>query len=115
VTAFNRGDFGRAFRILLPAAESGDARAQYLIGTLYRLGNGTPRDEYRAFHWCRQAAEEGMLEAQYQLGLMYLQGEGVTTSEHRALEWLWRAADRGYPQATEVLEYILYSDFTFGC
>jgi len=103
------------FQSVKSNAEAGDARAQYLLSTLYRTGNGVNQDDYNAFHWCKLAAEEGVLEAQFQLGVMYLEGEGVTEDESKALEWLWLAADRGYPQATEVLEYVLYSEFDYGC
>ena len=103
------------FRALMTSAETGDARAQYLLSTLYRTGRGVDQDPYSAFYWCKLAAEEGVLEAQFQLGVMYLEGEGVTEDEGEAMEWLWLAADRGYLQATEVLEYVLYNDFTYGC
>ena len=103
------------FRALMSSAEAGDARSQYLLSTLYRTGRGVAQDSYTAFYWCKLAAEEGVLEAQFQLGLMYLEGEGVTEDEGEAMKWLWLAADRGYSQATEILEYILYNDFTYGC
>ena len=103
------------FHTLKSSAEAGDARAQYLLATLYLTGRGVAQDTYNAFHWCKLAAEEEVLEAQFQLGLMYLEGEGVTEDEGEAMKWLWIAADRGYPQATEVLEYVLYNDFTYGC
>ena len=115
VAAYRSGDFDRAFPILRSGAEAGDANAQYLLGTLYRLGAGAPQDEYRAFHWYRVAAKEDMPEAQFQVGLMFLRGEGVTAREDEALEWLSRAADNGYARAAEVLEHVLYSDFTYGC
>ena len=105
----------KVFQDVKSSAEAGDARAGYLLSTLYRTGRGVAQDAYNAFHWCKLAAEEGVLEAQFQLGVMYLEGEGVTEDEGEAMKWLWLAADRGYPQATEVLEYILYNDFTYGC
>lgn len=108
-------DAQKTFLVLKTSAETGDARARYLLSTLYRTGRGVAQDAYRAFHWCKLAAEEGVLEAQFQLGLMYLEGEGVTEDEGEAMKWLWLAADRGYPQATEVLEYVLYNDFSYGC
>jgi len=107
-------DDQKTFHALKSSAESGDARAGYLLSTLYRTGRGVAQDAYNAFHWCKLAAEEGVLEAQFQLGLMYLEGEGVTEYEGEAMKWLWLAADRGYPQATEVLEYVLYNDFSYG-
>ena len=108
-------DDQKTFHALKSSAESGDARAGYLLATLYRTGRGVAQDAYNAFHWCKLAAEEGVLEAQFQLGVMYLEGEGVTEDEGEAMKWLWLAADRGYPQATEVLEYVLYNDFSYGC
>ena len=96
-------------------AEAGDPRAQYLLSVLYRSGRGVEQDPDEAFRWCKRAAEEGVLEAQFQLGIMYLKGEGVTEDEGAAMNWLWRAADRGDRQATEVLDYVLGSDFTYGC
>ena len=108
-------DDQKTFHALTSSAEAGDARSCYLLATLYRTGRGVAQDAYNAFHWCKLAAEEGVLEAQFQLGVMYLEGEGVTEDEGEAMKWLWLAADRGYPQAIEVLEYVLYKDFTYGC
>lgn len=115
IVAYQSGEYSKAFQILKHSAEADDSRAQYLLGTLYRLGQGAPLDEYNAFRWCKLAAEDGLPEAQYQIGMMYLQGEGVTPSDEEALKWLWEAAGRGYVQATETLEYVLYNDFSYGC
>jgi TPR repeat protein len=115
IVAYESGEYGKAFQILKHNAERGDSRAQYLLGTLYRIGKGVPPDEHDAFRWYKLAAEDGLLEAQYQIGMMYLQGEGVTSNDEEALKWLWKAASRGHPQAAETLEYVLYNDFTYGC
>jgi TPR repeat protein len=82
---------------------------------MYRTGVGVQRDEYRAFELCKLAAKAGLLEAQFQLGLMYLQGEGVTENDDEARKWIWAAADRDYPQAKEVLQFIISADFGMGC
>jgi len=97
------------------SAEQGNAKAQHLLGTMYRAGLGTEPDEYKGFEWCQRAAKDGLLETQFQLGLMYFDGDGVTQNDDKAMEWIWLAADRGYPQATEVLQYILANDFGMGC
>ncbi len=115
IRAYKAGDYAAAYKVFETNARHGDAEASYHLCSLYRTGLGVRRDEYAAFEWCQRAAKHGMLEAQYQLGIMYLDGEGVTADEDQAMIWLWTAADRGYPQATEVLEYILYNDFTIGC
>ncbi len=115
LSAYRHGDYDSALALLKASAEKGSARAGYLLGTLYRRGIGVEADEYESFYWCRRAAEQGLLEAQFQLGLMYLEGEGVTENRERAIEWLWAAADSGYPQATEVLQYVLTHQPEYGC
>jgi TPR repeat protein len=119
LSAYEKGRYSLAFRLIKKSAEQGKASAQHLLGAMYRRGLGIEPDEYEGFYWCKRAAEEGLLEAQFQLGLMYLHGEGVTEDQGKAMEWLWAAADRGYPQASEVLQYILSGDnseeFGIGC
>lgn len=119
LSAYEQGQYDLAFQLIKDSAEQGKTGAQHLLGAMYRRGIGVGVDEYEGFYWCKQAAEEGLLEAQFQLGLMYLEGEGVAEDEEKAMEWLWAAADRGYPQATEVLQYILSGDhseeYGIGC
>jgi hypothetical protein len=62
-------DDQKAFHALKSGAEAGDARAGYLLATLYSTGRGVDQDAYSAFHWCKLAAEEEVLEAQFQLGV----------------------------------------------
>jgi TPR repeat protein len=60
-----------------PLADSGSARAQYILGVGYYHGQGVPRDITQALGWFRKAAEQGLADAQYSLGLMYSKGEGL--------------------------------------
>ena len=115
VAAYDQGRYSKAFELIKTSAQRGVGQAQHLLATFYRRGIGVPENEYEGFSWCRHAAEQGVLEAQFQLGLMYLEGEGVTEDEEKAVEWLWAAADRGYPQATELLQYVLNHDTGYGC
>ena len=115
ITAYEKGRYHEAFELIRESAQQGVGRAQHLLSTFYRRGIGVKADEYEGFAWCRRAAEQGVLEAQFQLGMMYLEGEGVTEDDERAVEWLWAAADRGYPQATELLQYVLNHDTGYGC
>ena len=41
------------------AAELGDAHAQYLLGRMYRKGEGVPQDYKTAFKWYKLSAEQG--------------------------------------------------------
>jgi len=113
--AYKQGRYEKAIELFMHSAEQGNAKAQHLLGTMYRAGLGTEPDEYKGFEWCQRAAKDGLLETQFQLGLMYFDGDGVTQNDDKAMEWIWLAADRGYPQATEVLQYILANDFGMGC
>ena len=115
VAAYDQGKYSTAFGLIKESAEQGVGQAQHLLATFYRRGIGVSANEYEGFSWCQRAAEQGVLEAQFQLGLMFLEGEGVTEDEEKAVEWLWAAADRGYPQATELLQYVLTHDTGYGC
>lgn len=73
--AFDNRDYKGALVELQPLAEQGDARSQYLIGTMYRQGLLGVPDKERGRKWLSMAAESGNAEAQFSLGLMYFQGE----------------------------------------
>ena len=77
------------------AAEQGDAKAQYLLGTLY-LGQKLYET---AFKWFHKAAEQGDINAQSKLGCFYLTGQGVLEDKNKALEWFSKAAEKGEARA----------------
>jgi S1-C subfamily serine protease len=60
IEALNRGDHGRAFNELEPLAKSGNSRAQWALGYMYRRGLGVPKDQARAEAW-RERAVQGTL------------------------------------------------------
>lgn len=111
ITAYESGDYSKAFELIKISAKSGAAKSQLILSTMYRRGIGIKKDEYEGFYWCKQAAEQEVLEAKFQLGIMYMEGEGVTENEDDAIQWLWGAADQGYPQAAEMLQYIFSEEF----
>src|SRR6266487_2686026 len=59
------------------AAEQGDAKAQFNLGSMYHDGQGLPRDYAEAFRWCQKAAEQGYARAQDGVGYMHCNGQGV--------------------------------------
>lgn len=63
IDALNRGDHAAALAELRPLAEAGDAKAQWALGYLYRLGLGVPKDPARAKEWERRAARTVIGEA----------------------------------------------------
>lgn len=63
VRAWGRGDFATAAREFLPAAQAGNAEAQFMMGRLYSLGDGVPEDWTQAWAWFDRAARQGHDEA----------------------------------------------------
>ena len=106
VDAWARGDFAAAVREWRPAADQGDADAQFNMGQAYRLGRGVPADIAIARSWFQKAAAKGHAQAQANYGLILY--EGGKRSE--ALPWIRKAADRGDPRA----QYVLGIELTNG-
>lgn len=63
VAAWGRGDYTAAAGAFRPAAEAGDAESQYMMGRLYSLGDGVPRDFVQSWLWFDRAARQGHAEA----------------------------------------------------
>jgi tetratricopeptide (TPR) repeat protein len=89
-------DDAEAVRWYRQAAEQGEAKAQYNLGTMYDFGSGVPEDDAEAVRWYRQAADQGNVSAQEILGLMYANGAGVPEDLTEAFRWFSRAAARGH-------------------
>jgi hypothetical protein len=85
--------------VMLREAESGDARAAFLLGMRYARPEDSSRDDVEAVRWLRQAAEQGLARAQYNLGAQYAAGDGVPRDEQRAAGWFERAALQDIPEA----------------
>ncbi len=64
---YSRGDYVPAIRLFRPLAEQGNAKAQRVLGVMYRRGEGVARSSARAFLWFSRAAARG--DAQAKAGL----------------------------------------------
>ena len=84
-------DFNGVFAL----ANSGDAEAQYAIGSLFLTGEGVPQDSSIAYKYILAAAEQGLIDAQHDLASMYKIGDGVGQSIQEALKWYTAAATQG--------------------
>ena len=73
VGAFLIGNRITAWRELLPAANAGDAEAQFYVGTMYRHGFGTETDNDEGLFWLTKAAGQGHVRAQFVLGFEAIQ------------------------------------------
>jgi uncharacterized protein len=96
IAAYNRQDYTTALQLLRPLAESGNVRAQFLLGFMYEGGMGVSQDDIEAAKWYRRAADTGDDIAQYHIGIMHLDGRGMPRDPVRAYMWLDLAATRGH-------------------
>ena len=87
---------------LIKKAETGDAQAQFRLGSAYETGQGVGRDAGEAEKWYRRAAEAGLAEAQNSVGSI-LQARGQFTE---ALPWYEKASNQGHALATNNLAYL---------
>jgi TPR repeat protein len=67
MAAYNRGDYVPAIRLFRPLAEQGNAKAQSLLGVMYRRGEGVARSSVHAFIWFSRAAARGDTRARAEL------------------------------------------------
>ena len=86
---------------LTQIAERGDARAQFVLGVMYAIGDDVPQDHGEAAKWFWLAAEQGHAEAQNCLGVMYVRGEGVPHDYKEAYAWFNIVAAKGHEIAVE--------------
>ncbi len=94
------GKFGKALKELQPAARSGNADAEELIGVMYAMGLGVPRDDIRAFEWYLRASMKGHPGAQSGVGWYYEIGRGMPAPDLvRAYMWYVLSAIGGDPDA----------------
>src|ERR1017187_8770658 len=73
----------------------GDASAQTMLGYLYKMGEGVPKNLSEAAGWYRKAPDQGDAAAQDTLGDMYRKGEGVPQNPAEAARWYQKASDKG--------------------
>ena len=94
------GRFEEAREALWPAARSGNADAEELIGVMYAMGAGVEQDHVRAFEWYLRAAMKGHPGAQSGVGWYYELGLGITAPDLvRAYMWYALSAIGGDPDA----------------
>jgi TPR repeat protein len=98
-TAYLANDYTRAFEILKPLAEQGDADAQITLGIMYDYGQGVPRDDAIATEWYRKAALHGIPTVQHNLGVKYFEGIGIEKDYAEAARWWRMAADLGFAES----------------
>jgi len=97
--AYERKDYETAYKLWLPLAGKGDARAQTALGLMYDIGQGVPQDYKEASKWFRLAAEQGDPDAQFNVGLIYAKGQGTPQDYVLAHMWFSLAGSQGAEDA----------------
>jgi hypothetical protein len=79
----------------LPAAEKGDAEAQYQLGFLYGMPGDT-QDGPAAVKWLERAAAQGNTDAAAKLAFAYQEGVLIMPNPKRAYFWWCRVAPHAW-------------------
>ncbi len=101
--AYERQDYALARKEWEPAAEHGDARALFGLGTLYHRGDGVRADPRMAARLFRVAADKGHAEAQFAYGMALREADGLPRDRLAAGTWFLRAARQGHAAARYAL------------
>jgi TPR repeat protein len=64
MAAYNRGDYAPAIQLFRPLAQQGNAKAQAVIGVMYRRGQGVAKNSRQAFMWLSLASARGDSKAE---------------------------------------------------
>jgi TPR repeat protein len=89
--AYSARKYKTAAKLLKPAAEAGNALAQYQMGVMYDAGQGVHRNELAAITWYRIAAESEP-RAQVALADRLMEGRGIAHDQKAAIDWYRKAA-----------------------
>lgn len=95
VDAYNKGHYAAALYEWTPLAEQGDAKAQFMLGQMYREGKGVEQDDGEAMRWFRKSAQGGNASAGYWIGRYYEAGILVQRNGQEAVRWYKMAAEAG--------------------
>jgi uncharacterized protein len=107
--AFLRKEYQRAYALLYPLAEGGDAFAQTNIGYMLSQGLGIGKNEKEAIKWYEKAALKGDSNAQFNIGSMCETGRGIEQSYEKALAWYTKSAEQGNAFAQANLGSLYYN------
>lgn len=86
-------------KALHEAAAKGDAKAQFLLASLYLKQQNSLAAAASARTWMERAARAGLAPAQFRLGLMHERGQGAVKNLDTAIFWYEKAARAGNVKA----------------
>lgn len=107
LAAYHAGDYKTAYNFTIPLVRHGNPDAENLLGMMYELGKGVPKNLGKSVAYYRQAAEQGNRYAQYNLAVSYDAGTGVPQNYREAVKWFRQAAAQGMSSAQYDLAVML--------
>lgn len=96
---------------LTQLANSGNPKAETIVGLKYLNGEGVAVNEGQAFKWLTRAAASGEPIAEYRLGTLYEHGKGTPADAVKATHWYQTAAMQGNRKAMHNLA-VAYAEGT---
>ncbi len=93
--AYNRGDYNKAYQLILAEAKRGNPYAQKDIALAYDSGQGVPQDYKQAAKWYQRSAKNGNIQAQFNLALLYMKGQGVSQNNKKAAKYFRKRRKKG--------------------
>jgi TPR repeat protein len=104
---FDGKDNKKAFEYFVKASDKGSSEAYYMMGEMYRLGEGVSQDYDKALQCFLIAAENYDVDANVNLGVMYLNGIGVPKDPDIAFKHYSLAARLGDHSAMKMCGFLL--------
>jgi len=92
----------KGFEFFRLAAYCNDESGEYNLGSCYKYGLGTDKDEKAAIRWWTLCASRGHADSQYELGLMF-----EKSNLEQAITWYKMAAAQGQIDARRALFRLL--------
>jgi len=106
----SRQEFAAAYPLLLKAAERGTRDAQFGLGSMYYVGNGTAQNNSEALRWFLAAAEQGHVLAQFNVAKLAFEKKELNVGNAEIVKWMRKAAEGGL----DVAQYNLGNWYTNG-
>lgn len=107
-SAYQRGDYDRAAKLLTAMEKAGDPNARGALSLMYLQGRGVSKNIETAERLSKSAALEGVLMAQHVQGLLNSEAEGRAPDYKEAIRWFTLAAEQGYLESQVNLGVIYF-------
>ena len=104
---FVKRDTLKAIKYLKPCAESGNSKAQLLLGRIY-LRSYDKKSIKKGFQQIKKAAKRGNVLAATDLGILFKYGRGCKTNLNKSKYWFEKASLLGDEKAIYSLGYMYF-------